>query len=36
MGTVPKENAPDLYPEHLRDEIDALNDVIFHEVNNGI
>ena len=31
-----KENAPDLYPEHLRDEIDALNDVIFHEVNNGV
>ncbi|SES42230.1 putative glutathione S-transferase [Psychrobacillus sp. OK032] len=31
-----KENAPDLYPEHLRDEIDALSDVIFHEVNNGV
>lgn len=31
-----KENAPDLYPEHLRDEIDALNDVIFHDVNNGV
>lgn len=31
-----KENAPDLYPEPLRDEIDALNDVIYHEVNNGV
>ena len=31
-----KEGAPDLYPEHLRSEIDALNDVIFHEVNNGV
>lgn len=31
-----KEKAPDLYPEHLREEIDALNDVIFHEVNNGV
>lgn len=31
-----KENAPDLYPEELREEIDALSDVIFHEVNNGV
>jgi putative glutathione S-transferase len=31
-----KPNAPDLYPEHLRDEIDSLNEVIFHEVNNGV
>jgi glutathionyl-hydroquinone reductase len=31
-----KENAPDLYPEDLRQDIDALNDVIFHEVNNGV
>ncbi|MDC3425738.1 glutathione S-transferase C-terminal domain-containing protein [Aquibacillus sp. 3ASR75-11] len=31
-----KENAPDLYPEHLRDEIDALSEVIFHDVNNGV
>jgi putative glutathione S-transferase len=31
-----KENAPDLYPEHLRSEIDALNDIIFHDVNNGV
>ncbi|PLT30054.1 GNAT family N-acetyltransferase [Peribacillus deserti] len=31
-----KKNAPDLYPEHLREEIDALNDIIFHDVNNGV
>jgi glutathionyl-hydroquinone reductase len=31
-----KENAPDLYPESLRQEIDRLNDVIFHDVNNGV
>ncbi|MDQ0209023.1 glutathione S-transferase family protein [Alkalicoccobacillus murimartini] len=31
-----KENAPDLYPEPLREEIDALNDIIFNEVNNGV
>ncbi|SEN05225.1 putative glutathione S-transferase [Mesobacillus persicus] len=31
-----KKNAPDLYPDPLREEIDALNDVIFHEVNNGV
>ena len=31
-----KENAPDLYPEQLREEIDCLNDVIFQDVNNGV
>jgi putative glutathione S-transferase len=31
-----KEGAPDLYPENLRGEIDALNDIIFHEINNGV
>ena len=31
-----KENAPNLYPESLREEIDALRDIIFHEVNNGV
>ncbi|MET3699792.1 putative glutathione S-transferase [Bacillus oleivorans] len=31
-----KKNAPDLYPIHLREQIDALNDVIFHDVNNGV
>ncbi|MFR0553112.1 glutathione S-transferase family protein [Loigolactobacillus coryniformis subsp. coryniformis] len=31
-----KADAPDLYPEELRADIDALNDIIFHEVNNGV
>lgn len=31
-----KEGAPDLYPEELRDEIDELNDILFHEINNGV
>jgi glutathionyl-hydroquinone reductase len=31
-----KEHAPDLYPQSLREEIDSLNDVIFHNVNNGV
>ncbi|MFJ8237591.1 glutathione S-transferase family protein [Ureibacillus sp. NPDC094379] len=31
-----KENAPNLYPEHLRAEIDELSDGIFHNVNNGV
>ncbi len=28
--------APDLYPGDLRGEIDALNDIVFREVNNGV
>ncbi|HEY8532867.1 MAG TPA: glutathione S-transferase C-terminal domain-containing protein [Micromonospora sp.] len=28
--------APDLYPAHLRAEIDALNEEIFRDVNNGV
>lgn len=31
-----KPDAPDLYPEELRDEIDKLNDILFHDVNNGV
>lgn len=31
-----KEGAPDLYPENLREDIDKLNTIIFHEVNNGV
>lgn len=28
--------APQLYPEHLREEMDELADFIFHRVNNGV
>ena len=28
--------APDLYPEHLRDEMDEVMERIYHEVNNGV
>jgi putative glutathione S-transferase len=28
--------APDLYPEHLRDEIDSVNRAVFTDVNNGV
>jgi glutathionyl-hydroquinone reductase len=28
--------APDLYPEDLRTEIDAVNDVVYADVNNGV
>jgi putative glutathione S-transferase len=31
-----KPGAPDLYPVELRKEIDELNDIIFHEINNGV
>lgn len=31
-----KNNAPDLYPEKLRTEIDKLNQIIFDGVNNGV
>ncbi|WP_254638985.1 glutathione S-transferase family protein [Cohnella sp. GbtcB17] len=31
-----KANAPDLYPEALRGQIDALNETIFHDINNGV
>lgn len=30
------ENAPDLYPEELREEIDKLNIWLFHNVNNSV
>lgn len=29
-------DAPDLYPEHLRAEIDELNDFVFGSINNGV
>ena len=28
--------APDLYPEHLREEMDEVMDLVFHDVNNGV
>lgn len=28
--------APDLYPDHLRDEIDEVNDWVYQDVNNGV
>lgn len=31
-----KKDAPDLYPESLREEIDKLNDEIYTDVNNGV
>ncbi|MDR1470614.1 MAG: glutathione S-transferase C-terminal domain-containing protein [Spirochaetaceae bacterium] len=31
-----KPDAPNLYPLELRDEIDSLNDILFHEVNNAV
>ena len=31
-----REGAPELYPEHLRDEMDAVMKRIFTEVNNGV
>lgn len=31
-----KPDAPDLYPVELRDDIDTLSDIIFHDVNNGV
>ncbi|MDR2194595.1 MAG: glutathione S-transferase C-terminal domain-containing protein [Treponema sp.] len=31
-----KQGAPDLYPQELRAEIDALNETLFHEVNNAV
>lgn len=31
-----KDNAPDLYPFTLREEIDQLNDKIYNDVNNGV
>lgn len=31
-----KPDAPDLYPEELREEIDQLNRILFDEINNGV
>ncbi len=29
-------DAPQLYPQHLREEIDEVNDLVFRDVNNGV
>jgi putative glutathione S-transferase len=31
-----REGAPQLYPEHLRAEIDKVNDAVYADVNNGV
>ena len=31
-----RDGAPELYPEHLRDEIDSISEGIYHDVNNGV
>ena len=31
-----REGAPDLYPEHLRDEIESVSKGVYTEVNNGV
>ncbi|HSK24182.1 MAG TPA: glutathione S-transferase C-terminal domain-containing protein, partial [Egicoccus sp.] len=31
-----REGAPQLYPEHLRDEIDEVNELVYRDVNNGV
>jgi putative glutathione S-transferase len=31
-----REGAPELYPEALRDEIDEINEFVYHDVNNGV
>jgi putative glutathione S-transferase len=35
-GEHHRQEAPDLYPEALREEIDSVNDVVFNDVNNGV
>jgi putative glutathione S-transferase len=31
-----RDGAPDLYPEHLRDQIEEVAELVFHDVNNGV
>jgi glutathionyl-hydroquinone reductase len=31
-----REGAPDLYPVHLRDEIDSVNEFVYRDVGNGV
>ncbi len=32
VGAIPG----DFYPEHLRDEIDEMNELVYHKINNGV
>jgi putative glutathione S-transferase len=36
FGAFQRPDAPDLYPEALRNEIDAMNAVVYEDVNNGV
>ena len=36
FGAFHKPGAPDLYPAALREEIDAVNEVVYQDVNNGV
>lgn len=31
-----RDGAPELYPQHLRDDIEAVSEPIYHDVNNGV
>lgn len=31
-----RDGAPDLYPQHLRQEIDEISDLVYRDVNNGV
>jgi putative glutathione S-transferase len=35
-GEFTAPDAPELYPEYLRSEIDAVNEVVYQDVNNGV
>ena len=35
-GAHHRDGAPELYPEHLRDEIDSVSEGIYQDVNNGV
>jgi glutathionyl-hydroquinone reductase len=36
FGAFHRPDAPDLYPEELRPEIDAVNELVYRDVNNGV
>lgn len=35
-SSLHRDGAPDLYPAHLQDEIEAVAEPIFHDINNGV